>query len=118
MAAYPDKFERALRGALNDISALLLREAQTYPEQRSGGGYVRTMTLNRSWNRTPVEGTGDRLWAEVGSDGNIAPYNRNVMDADTQAAVHVGTWRTIQAIVQDNTSRAVSMFEARVRAEL
>lgn len=118
MARFPDKMERAVRGAIEDVSALLLREAQTYPQQRPGTEYVRTGTLMRSWDRSPVQGTGVNLWAIVGSDDNMAPYNRWVMDEAMQAAVHADLWRTIQAIARDNDDRAQSMFEARVRAEL
>jgi hypothetical protein len=118
MERYPDKMERALRGAIEDATALLLREAQTYPEQDPGADYVRTGTLMRSWDRSPIQGTGLSLWAIVGSDDRIAPYNRYVMDDAHQARVHQERWDTIQGIALAATPQIVAMFEARVRAEL
>jgi len=38
----------AVAGAINDSSALYLRELKIYPEQRPGSSYVRTRTLGRS----------------------------------------------------------------------
>lgn len=110
---------RAIRGALNDATALLLRDLSTYPPQRSGSTYVRTGTLRRSWSRTPVTGSGLALRAEVGSNANIAPYNRDVQDEAKQAGVHRGRWtNTVQGVTRSRTEDIRRMFEARVQAEL
>lgn len=101
---------RAVGGAINDISALHLRELKTYPDQRAGSSYVRTRTLARSWNRQ-IGGSGLSQWALVGSNGNMAPYNRRVQDETQQARIHHQTWRekTVQA-VERNTHRQTSTF--------
>lgn len=109
---------RAAGGAINDISALYLRELKTYPDRRSGSSYVRTRTLARSWNRQ-LGGSGLSQWALVGSNGNMAPYNRRVQDETRQARMHRQTWRekTVQA-VERNTRRQTSTFlQRRVNAE-
>lgn len=115
----PAGLGRALRGTINDVTALLLRDLSTYPPQRVGSTYARTNTLKRSWSRTPVTGSGLALRAEVGSNENIAPYNRKVQDEAEQARVHRGRWtNTVQGVARDRERTAQDMFEARVRVEL
>ena len=118
LAATPAALERAMRGAMNDATALLLRDLQTYPPQRTGSSYVRTGTLRRSWSRE-IDGQGLAMRGIVGSNENMAPYNRFVQDQDRQAAVHRGRWtNTVQDVVSRNESAIQDMFEARFRAEL
>ncbi len=118
LAQTPAALERAMRGAMNDATALLLRELQTYPTQRTGSSYVRTGTLRRSWSRE-LQGDGLALRGIVGSNANMAPYNRLVQDADRQAPIHHGLWtNTIQNVVSRNETAIQDMFEARFRAEL
>jgi hypothetical protein len=118
LAQTPAALERAMRGAMNDATALLLRELQTYPTQRTGSSYVRTGTLRRSWSRD-IDGQGLAMRGIVGSNENMAPYNRLVQDADRQAPIHHGLWtNTIQNVVSRNETAIQDMFEARFRAEL
>jgi hypothetical protein len=118
LAQTPAALERAMRGAMNDATALLLRELQTYPTQRTGRSYVRTGTLRRSWSRD-IDGQGLAMRGIVGSNENMAPYNRLVQDADRQAPIHHGLWtNTIQNVVSRNETAIQDMFEARFRAEL
>ena len=118
LAQTPAALERAMRGAMNDATALLLRELQTYPTQRTGSSYVRTGTLRRSWSRD-IDGQGLAMRGIVGSNENMAPYNRLVQDADRQAPIHHGLWtNTIQSVVSRNETAIQDMFEARFRAEL
>lgn len=118
LADSPVKIERAMRGAMNDATALLLRDLQTYPPQRTGSSYVRTGTLRRSWSRE-IQGDGLALRGIVGSNENMAPYNREVQDADRQAPIHHGLWtNTVQNVVSRNETAIQDMFEARFRAEL
>lgn len=118
LADSPAKLDRAMRGAMNDATALLLRDLQTYPPQRTGSSYVRTGTLRRSWSRE-IQGDGLAMRGIVGSNANMAPYNRVVQDADRQAPIHRGLWtNTVQNVVSRNESAIQDMFEARFRAEL
>ena len=118
LASSPAKLDRAMRGAMNDATALLLRDLQTYPPQRTGSSYVRTGTLRRSWSRE-IDGNGLTMRGIVGSNENMAPYNRYVQDADRQAAIHQGRWtNTVQDVVSHNERTIQEMFEARFRAEL
>lgn len=118
LAETPKALERAMRGAMNDATALLLRDLQTYPSQRTGSTYKRTGTLRRSWSRE-IQGDGFALRGIVGSNENMAPYNRVVQDADMQAEIHRGRWtNTAQNVVERNQGAIQDMFEARFRAEL
>lgn len=118
LAQTPAALQRAMRGAMNDATALLLRELQTYPTQRTGSTYKRTGTLRRSWSRE-IQGDGLALRGIVGSNGNMAPYNRIVQDQDAQAAIHRGRWtNTVQNVVSSNERTIQDMFDARFRAEL
>ncbi len=54
------------------------RTMAKYPPQRlRRTGYRRTGTLKRSWS-AKVEAGSDKVAGEVGSNSNIAPYNRRV----------------------------------------
>lgn len=118
LAQTPGKAERAMRGAMNDATALLLRELQTYPSQRTGSTYKRTGTLRRSWSRD-IQGDGLAMRGIVGSNETMAPYNKFVQDSDRQAAVHRGRWtNTVQDVVSRNERTIQDMFDARFRAEL
>lgn len=117
LASSPAKLDRAMRGGMNDATALLLRDLQTYPPQRTGSSYVRTGTLRRSWSRD-IDGQGLAMRGIVGSNENMAPYNRLVQDADRQAPIHHGLWtNTAQNVVSRNETAIQDMFEARFRAE-
>lgn len=117
LASSPAKLDRAMRGSMNDATALLLRDLQTYPPQRTGSTYKRTGTLRRSWSRE-ILGDGLAMRGIVGSNENMAPYNRAVQDADRQAPIHRGLWtNTAQGVLSRNQSTIQDMFEARFRAE-
>ena len=118
LAQTPAALERAMRGAMNDATALLLRDLQTYPPQRTGSSYVRTGTLRRSWSRD-IDGQGLAMRGIVGSNENMAPYNRLVQSEADQATVHRGRWtNTVQNVLSRNQSAIQEMFDARFRAEL
>ena len=118
VAESPAKAERAMRAAMNDGTALLLRDLQTYPPERTGQKYVRTRALGNSWSRD-IQGDGLALRGIVGSNENMAPYNREVQDADRQAPIHQGRWtNTVQNVVSRNETAIQDMFDARFRQEL
>lgn len=116
--AAPGALGRAMRGGMNDATALVLRDLSTYPRQARGSSYVRTHTLQRSWSRD-ISGDGLEIVGIVGSNPNMAPYNREVQDAEQQTAQHRATgWPTVQG-VRENRERTIrEMFEARVEEEL
>lgn len=113
----PAKVHQAMRGGINDATALLLREMKIYPQQRTGSWYVRTNTLKRSWHRT-ITGTGMAIQGRVGSDDNIADYAIRVQDFNWQAPVHRRTWanHTVQAVVARNEKHVREMFASRLRS--
>jgi hypothetical protein len=118
LTSAPAGLARALDGTLNDASALMLRELRTYPPQRAGSTYIRRKMLDRSWSRQ-FSGSGLERSVVVGSNENIAPYNREVQDAERQAKVHKGRWRnTVQAVAKNNERHIGNMLEDRVQAEI
>lgn len=118
LSGAPDKIARALTAAHNDATALLLRELSTYPPLRSGSTYKRTGTLRRSWSRR-IEGSGLEQRAIVGSNSNIAPYNRAVQDEEEQRPAFRGRWtNTVQGVMRRNQQAILEMYQARIRQEL
>lgn len=118
LAGAPKAMNRAMRAASNDATALLLRELKTYPPQRSGSTYKRTGTLRRSWSRS-IEGEGLQMRAVVGSNSNMAPYNRAVQDEDRQRSIFRGRWtNTAQNVVRRNQTTVQEMYASRFRQEL
>ena len=113
----PGRIDRALRAAMEDSTTLLLREQQTYPPQRTGSTYRRTNTLRRSWSRR-IRQEGSELVGEVGSNANIAPYNRYVQDQTQQALIHRGRWsNTVQETTRRNQATIQRYFDRRLREE-
>lgn len=79
--------------------------------------YKRTGTLRRSWSDT-VRKVGVGYEGRVTSNGNAAPYNRYVQDADRQAGVHRGRWDTAQEVARRSRDDINRMFQNRLAAEL
>lgn len=117
LAESPAKAARAMRAGMNDATALLLRDLQTYPPARTGQKYVRTRVLGNSWSRD-IQGEGLALRGIVGSNQNMAPYNREVQDLDRQAQIHRGRWPTVQGVSANRERTIQEMFDARFRQEL
>lgn len=113
----PDRIDRAMRGAMTDSTILLMREMKAYPPPPPNSSYKRTGTLGRSWSRR-VEGRGMEVTGTVGSNGNMAPYNRYVQDGEYQAQMHQGRWTTIQDAAERNQDAIQGFFESRIAAEL
>lgn len=114
----PDKLDDAMLGGMNDATALLLRELKTYPPPPSNSTYVRRHNLFNSWSRV-IEGSGLQIRGTVGSNQNIAPYNRWVQDEERQAEVHRPRWtNTAQEVLRRNEQNIRNMFSARMRAAL
>lgn len=113
----PDGLASALNGTLNDASALLLRTLRAYPPQRPGSPYIRTKMLDRSWSRQ-FSGSGLDRSVVIGSNENIAPYNREVQDREKQARVHQGRWQTVQDVAEQHERNIGHMLEERSQAEI
>ena len=113
----PAKLDDAMLGGMNDATALLVRELKIYPSPPAGSTYKRTRSLSNSWHKE-IEGRGLQIRGIVGSNQNIAPYNRVVQDEEMQAAIHRGRWQTAQDVLQRNEQNIRGMFGARVRAAL
>jgi len=113
----PSRINTAMRRALTDASALLLRDAKVYPPTRPNQEYKRTRTLGRSWAKK-IEGEGLEMTALVFSNGNMAPYNRYVQDREMQAWMHVDRWDTIQTIAERDEPAIQQMFRNRIEAAL
>jgi hypothetical protein len=114
----PAQIDRAFRGAMEDATVHLLEQMKTYPPQRAGSTYKRTNTLKGSWSRR-ITGRGVEISGVVGSNANVAPYNRLVQDATRQSRVHRGRWtNTVQAVSQRSARQINDMFANRIRAEI
>lgn len=107
----PAKIRQANRAAMNDSTALLLRDLKTYPPPPANSRYIRTHTLMNSWSRqfTDVRGV-------VGSNGRMAPYNRYVQDDEKQARIHRGRWtNTAQGVAKRREKQVIQFFRERMR---
>ncbi len=113
----PDRIDRAMRGAMNDSLALLLREMKRYPPPPRDSGYTRTGNLGRNWDRT-IEGSGMELVGTVGVNTNAAPYARYVQDREFQASIHQNRWTTVQDAAERYEDTINGFFQSRIEAEL
>ena len=112
----PQRINWAMQAAMNDATALILRDVRDYPTQNPASDYVRTGNLRKSWTRR-ISGRGLETTGLVGSNPNTAPYNARVQDEQEQAQVHRVRWgdRTVQAIARNRTADVNRMFADRLR---
>lgn len=113
----PGQIGQACRAGLLDGALYLKRILTTYPPQRSGSTYRRTLTLGRSWFYQ-LHGAGVDTTAEVFSAGNIAPYNRLVQDRTRQARVHRGRWPTAQGVAEQSRQQVTQFLVRRLQEAL
>lgn len=86
----------------------------TYPPQTlTKTGYVRTGTLKRSWSHT-VSQRPAAIVGIVGSNPNIAPYNRPVQGAPQAKLFQTAGWRGVDGLSQ----RMQNDLDRRVRASV
>ncbi len=93
-----------------------------YPPQRlTKSGYTRTGTLKRSWSNTTTESQ-TKIEGVVGSNSNIAPYNRLVQGAKGGSEVRQlplfanAGWQGVDelaSILQDRVQREADEIIAR-----
>lgn len=118
LARAPDRLDTAIRGSLNDGATYFLAKMKLYPAQRPGSRYIRTKTLDRSWSMRPIVRTSHGWQVIVGSNGNIAPYNRVVQSRADQARIHRGRWITAETTVEQSASQVQRFVDARIRAAM
>jgi hypothetical protein len=80
------ELERELKKVIVNLVADGTRFIARYPPRTlTKTGYTRTDTLKRSWLQSrPVVVTNDTIEGEIGSNANLAPYNRFVEGAEDQ----------------------------------
>ena len=87
-----------IAGAVRDASANGTRFIQKYPAQRLlKTGYRRTGTLKRSWSFKVVNGA-TQITGTVGSNSNMAPYNRPVQGSPQVRLFKGAGWRNIDVL--------------------
>jgi hypothetical protein len=115
---YPDLMDQVIRGTLEDGSTKMLAEITRYPSPPPDTGYRRTNTLFRSWSRRAITKTANGWRVIVGSNSNMAPYNRWVQDRDRQAKIHQGRWVTAQDVIESLEGPIQRFADARLKAGL
>lgn len=112
----PRDVDRALRLAMRDAVTLLTRDMKEYPRAPFGSTYIRTNVLKDSWSNN-VQVRGGEVTGIVGSNSNMAPYNRYVQDEPKQAEIHQGRWNTVQSVAEMRQPTIERMFSVRLRYE-
>jgi hypothetical protein len=110
LGEWPEIIRPRLHDAAEAALLSLRDPLGTYPEPPSDSRYRRTYTLGRGWSESVPEFSPEASGFEA-EIGNPTPYGPYVQDADTQAAVHQGRWKTIQAIAEQNTEVIEEYFE-------
>ncbi len=86
----------------------------TYPPQTlTATGYVRTGTLKRSWSHRVTRRPG-AIVGIVGSNPNIAPYNRVVQGSPQAKIMQTAGWRGVDGLSQQMQND----LDRRVRASV
>lgn len=114
----PQRVEAAILGTMEDSASMFLATMKRYPTQRPGSTYKRTGTLMRSWSSRPATRFSGGWQKIIGSNSNIAPYNRYVQDRDRQARIHRGRWQTAQDVAEQSYSQVQRFADQRFRAAL
>lgn len=85
---------------MRDVTADGQRLIATYPPQRlRKTRYRRTGTLKRSWSRK-IRRRGNDLTGEVGSNSNIAPYNRYVQGQRPVKIFRRAGWKNVDDLAE------------------
>jgi hypothetical protein len=101
----------------NDVRTVVAngqRWIAVYPPQSlNKTGYVRTGTLKRSWSHSVTRRPG-AIVGIIGSNANIAPYNRFVQGSPQVKAFQTAGWRGVDDLEQ----RVQNDLDRRVRASV
>lgn len=115
------KLTRSLKSAMIATTANGQRFIARYPAQRlTKSGYRRTGTLKRSWSST-VKVSGSRMVGVVGSNSNIAPYNKFVQGTPKEVVkiFPQAGWKGVddldRLVENELNKRVKSIMEAFVR---
>jgi len=114
----PQALENAIVGAMNDGATLFRATMQRYPAPPPNSSYRRTGTLGRSWSVKPISRTASGWSVVIGSNGNMAPYNRAVQKRSEQARIHRGRWVTAETATEQSASQIQRFVDARIRAAM
>jgi hypothetical protein len=107
-----DAFVANLTTDVRTVIADGQRWVAVYPPQTlTKTGYVRTGTLKRSWSHRLSRPTG-AIVGVVGSNANIAPYNRPVQGDPQVKIFQTAGWRGVDGLRQ----RMQNDIDRRVRA--
>lgn len=93
-----DKIVRDLEKLMTNTVADGNRFIAKYPPQRlKKSGYVRTGTLKRSWSFRVRRGK-SKIVGTVGSNSNIAPYNKFVQGKTQRRLFRGAGWRNVNSL--------------------
>ena len=101
----PKTMEKYLVVALDGAANIIRAEIKVYPPKPEGSEYVRTNALHDSWAKKIDRGG---LKAVIGTNVAYAPY---VQDADRQAWMHRGRWKTAQSVARDKAQDVKRLVE-------
>lgn len=106
------------RKPMTQSLALLVDDIATYPPEPANSSYTRTLDLGRFWTSAQYE-IGATTGGITGVIGNAVrsrktgrAYGPYVQDADEQAWMHRGRWRTDQDVAERNTPAIVRIWGA------
>ncbi len=129
---FPQEVNRVIRSALRSATELVRGWIAYYPgataanrppgingrwyergfgtRTETGKAYPTSEMLGRSW-ATRVSGQGP--WK--GNIGTTVSYGPVVQDADKQARVHRGRWRTVQDAIKENRQKVIGLILTGIR---
>ena len=105
------KLDKTLRPTLERNQKKIQKALKKYPAPPPNSKYVRTFKLRNSWRAPPARFTSRGAFAWVFADGsartNYGRYDRYVMDAEMQAAIHRGRWHTTKSVENDFRDKVI-----------
>ncbi len=102
---------RDLKSAMVSTTAEGQRFIAKYPAQTlRKSGYRRTGTLKRSWS-SKVTSTKTKITGVVGSNDNIAPYNKFVQGSPQSKLFRTTAWRNIDDLRKNMENDFVKRVE-------
>lgn len=109
-----DEFLKAMKFDARQVAADGKRFIATYPPQTLvKTGYVRTGTLKRSWS-SKTASTRQSITITIGSNANIAPYNRVVQGSPQGKLFEGANWRNADDLIKKVRSDAEKRIQATV----
>lgn len=106
--------DRVLRRGIRVAVEHLRNRLAWYPPPIPDSWYDRTGSLGRAW-AVKVTGIAGGV---TGIIGNTMPYAPSVQDEDTQASVHVGRWRTVQGVAEQESAAVAGFVQDALDGEI